>query len=897
MSESPGSSTGDNYTNYARQSNVDAQIGVVHGDANFYKISSEATPEEKYKVGRNYLAGNMPRQAEKLIREAFVAGYESPEVVYYWALAVLSNRALDHLGEDEFDQLTEAFSAIERNDPGDEWVIALATITSLIQSLVQQEENPDADPRNFDAAFNLYERLPAARKDEVRRHLEMVLIGGIQDRLEAQDAAVVASKRMENNRRERVGMFFEQKPTPARMLPPPTGEQQGQNIAMLGGGAALALTCLYFGSQVLLGVSILLLILALLLYAVGAFLLVRHGFEYRKPWERYEWINSRYQGNYQNPPNSRRNTSAFSSLVERLIWLRFAAQAPDAEDEKRRWEKDTAGIKATLAREICEQYPDLDPPRVGAIDWLIRWHAKTIFDAWYRRILFAYYGQLYPPKRTSDMSRVGTCVLVASLAIFFVNSYLATSVWMALLVTTGLGIASGLMWAGGAALYASSTLESFQHDESERRLRAENKAFAEWNKTLGDTPTDAQMAAWLDLDKAHIKALAMRHYGLANRDLIAHVILTGAAEDSFGARVLYGPPRYSSYNVQLFLLTDFGVRQYSVQLHLGTGMITNERRRSFQYDAISSAEVAEVGVRIDGAEKKVVSQEEMTKEKNPNLEKLVFSQEFQLTLNNLQSVYVLVGNFDRGLIERMKEDPRRIAELTRDTSGVTGAVRILEAIAAEGSNWVKQERMRRRRRFIDYQRKRNARLALEEAKTSPTQRAVGREARAELPAAVGYRHLVLLCSGESDRASDTADLDRPLTKRGQRDAVAAGRVLRDLIADFDFVACSPAKRARETWQLVANELSNAPRPEFEERLHAASTSQIMEFIREIPNSALTVLVVGHSSNLQGLVAELTGATCPMKSSSIAVLSSSSEWVDSSFRSTRLDHLVIDVCLT
>lgn len=730
MTEPPSEGAESSYTNIAQNNaQVDAQIGIVHGDVMFYKIAGEASPEEKYRVGRNYLDGNMPRQAEKLIREAFVAGHKLTEVSYYWALAVLSNRSFDHLAENEFDQLTDAFAEIERHDP-DEWLTALGVVARLVQSLTIQEQQSDGDPENFDAALLLYGQLPAARKDEVRRHLEMVLVGGIQDQLEAQDAAEIAQKRMGNDRRNRVSKFFEQKPVPARRLAPPDGEPQAKDVATLVGGVALGLLCLYFGGRFLLGGSVLLFAVALLLYLGGAYLVVRYGLERRALEARLRWADSRFHGrpwtargnNSQSRSDWQQKIDRFATDIGRLLELRFAGHQPEDERLRNTWATESAGIRATLEREIVEQYAELNPlPPVGAIDWLIRWHADSIFTSWKNETLYDYRGQLKVSKEMVTGSILGVIALGMSVLLSAANAVGVAPI-LGLLTAAGWCAASILVWQGGAAVHKNSTLATYWSSESQRRLLEENKAFADWQEALADRPTDAEMAVWLDFDKAHIKATAMKQYGLANRDLIAHVVLTGPASVCYGARVLYGPPRYSDYDVQLFLLTDAGVRQVSVQLHLATGAITNERRRSFRYDAISSAEVAEVGVRIDGSRKEVVRSNEEAKSRRANSEKLVFSQEFTLTLNSMQAVHVMVGNCDQGLIDRVLEDAKYLFELARDTSGVTAALRILEAIAAEGNDWVKQERLRRRRRIMDYQRKRNALHALEKAPNVPTPR-------------------------------------------------------------------------------------------------------------------------------------------------------------------------------
>jgi hypothetical protein len=89
-------------------------------------------------------------------------------------------------------------------------------------------------------------------------------------------------------------------------------------------------------------------------------------------------------------------------------------------------------------------------------------------------------------------------------------------------------------------------------------------------------------------------------------------------------------------------------------------------------------------------------------------DKLTFAQSFKLTLNNTQYIHVLVENFDEGLIDKVREDAKHLRELARDTSGVTAALWILEAVAAEGREWVTQEHARRRRRWESYERSHRA---------------------------------------------------------------------------------------------------------------------------------------------------------------------------------------------
>src|ERR1035441_5301802 len=78
------------------------------------------------------------------------------------------------------------------------------------------------------------------------------------------------------------------------------------------------------------------------------------------------------------------------------------------------------------------------------------------------------------------------------------------------------------------------------------------------------------------------------------------------------------------------------------------------------------------------------------------------------------------------------------------------------------------------------------------------------------------RQLVLLRHAKSAWL-DVPDHDRPLAKRGLRDAPGAGRWLRQAGYVPDLVVCSTARRTSETWELAAAELGASPPVRFERR--------------------------------------------------------------------------------
>jgi phosphohistidine phosphatase len=120
------------------------------------------------------------------------------------------------------------------------------------------------------------------------------------------------------------------------------------------------------------------------------------------------------------------------------------------------------------------------------------------------------------------------------------------------------------------------------------------------------------------------------------------------------------------------------------------------------------------------------------------------------------------------------------------------------------------------------------------------------------------RRLVLMRHAKS-AWPDGPDHERPLAKRGQRDAPRAGRWLRRAGYVPDLVVCSTARRTTETWQLAAAELGASPPVRFEPRVYGAGTDELLDLVRESPATLGTLLVVGHEPTMSQLTLLLAGA--------------------------------------
>lgn len=139
------------------------------------------------------------------------------------------------------------------------------------------------------------------------------------------------------------------------------------------------------------------------------------------------------------------------------------------------------------------------------------------------------------------------------------------------------------------------------------------------------------------------------------------------------------------------------------------------------------------------------------------------------------------------------------------------------------------------------------------------------------------RTLILLRHGKSDWSGGEADIDRPLAKRGRRQAPDAGRWLATNIDSIDLAVVSPADRARGTWDLVSAELDVPPPTRIDDRLYTASDDGLLGVVRDLSDDVETVVLVGHNPGLEDLVSLLTGASAPMPTSALAVIEVTGPW--------------------
>ena len=165
------------------------------------------------------------------------------------------------------------------------------------------------------------------------------------------------------------------------------------------------------------------------------------------------------------------------------------------------------------------------------------------------------------------------------------------------------------------------------------------------------------------------------------------------------------------------------------------------------------------------------------------------------------------------------------------------------------------------------------------------------------------KRLMLLRHAKSDWHSDVPDHERPLSGRGHRDAPLIGRWMVEHDALPDLILTSTALRARQTCIWVCQELGEkAPTPRLEPKLYAATATEILTVINQVPDTATSLLVIGHLPGIQNLAMQLASvdsdedAVVDLAShyptAGLTVLSHAAQWGELDGRDAEVRNFVV-----
>jgi phosphohistidine phosphatase len=121
--------------------------------------------------------------------------------------------------------------------------------------------------------------------------------------------------------------------------------------------------------------------------------------------------------------------------------------------------------------------------------------------------------------------------------------------------------------------------------------------------------------------------------------------------------------------------------------------------------------------------------------------------------------------------------------------------------------------------------------------------------------------ILLLRHAKSDWGDPSlADFDRPLAKRGRKDAPRMGEVLAHFDCVPDRILSSPARRARQTAELVAEACGYKKSIRWEDHFYGGSSIDLMAALQQLPDHIERPMLVGHNPTMEETVAMLLSAT-------------------------------------
>lgn len=105
-----------------------------------------------------------------------------------------------------------------------------------------------------------------------------------------------------------------------------------------------------------------------------------------------------------------------------------------------------------------------------------------------------------------------------------------------------------------------------------------------------------------------------------------------------------------------------------------------------------------------------------------------------------------------------------------------------------------------------------------------------------------------------------SDFDRPLNKRGKKEAVTIGAFMKSSGINPELIISSSAKRARKTAKRISNVIEY-PKNKIikEDSIYEAPVRNLLELITNLDDKYSQVMLIGHNPGFSNLASTLTGA--------------------------------------
>jgi phosphohistidine phosphatase len=133
--------------------------------------------------------------------------------------------------------------------------------------------------------------------------------------------------------------------------------------------------------------------------------------------------------------------------------------------------------------------------------------------------------------------------------------------------------------------------------------------------------------------------------------------------------------------------------------------------------------------------------------------------------------------------------------------------------------------------------------------------------------------LILMRHAKSSwKDHDLSDFERPLKKRGKKDAQMMAKVLVDKELLPQKLLASSAKRARRTAEIIIEETKADFPVEYLDQLYMAEVSVFFDLLNAVPDELERVMIIGHNPSLESLVQMLSSQIESLPAGAAALIS-------------------------
>lgn len=122
------------------------------------------------------------------------------------------------------------------------------------------------------------------------------------------------------------------------------------------------------------------------------------------------------------------------------------------------------------------------------------------------------------------------------------------------------------------------------------------------------------------------------------------------------------------------------------------------------------------------------------------------------------------------------------------------------------------------------------------------------------------RELILIRHAKSDWSNPLLDdFERPLNKRGEKNAPFMAKILKKEIQKPDLIISSPSFRTKLTLEYFLKEFEYKGEVIFEKSIYEAPFENLLKVIKNIDDKYKTIFLIGHNPGLNDLANFLLGS--------------------------------------